>query len=115
MAAFQLPMFAKVTQCRKEICSTCLSKEFMPFDPFLKSKPPLPTRSLSPESGSSALWLHHAHPFVEAAEKGRKNLSYAEKQRVWSRICVCKVSYNAVIVLSVVLCDCCKPMNICRD
>ena len=26
-----------------------------------------------------------------------------------------KMCYNAVIVLSVVLCDCCKPMNNCRD
>ena len=26
-----------------------------------------------------------------------------------------KICYNAVIVLSVVLCDCCKPMNSCRD
>ena len=46
LPAFQRPMFAKVTHCRQEICSTCLSKESMPFDPFVKSKPPLPTRSL---------------------------------------------------------------------
>ena len=26
-----------------------------------------------------------------------------------------KICYNAVIVLSVVLCDCCKPMTSCRD
>ena len=32
-----------VTRCRKEICCTCLFKESMPF---VKSKPPLPTRSL---------------------------------------------------------------------
>ena len=32
-----------VTHCPKEICWTCLFKESMPF---LKSKPPLPTRSL---------------------------------------------------------------------
>ena len=25
------------------------------------------------------------------------------------------ISYNAVIVLSVVLCDCCKPTSNCRD
>ena len=40
------PMFPcskNATQCRKEICSTCLSKESMPF---VKSKPPLPSRSL---------------------------------------------------------------------
>ena len=84
--AFQLPMFAKVTHCGKEICSTCLSKESMPFDPFVKSKPPLPTRGLSSRERHT-LWLDHAHPFVAASEKGRKSLSYAEKQRVWSRSC----------------------------
>ena len=33
-----------VMHCRKEMCWTCLFKESIPF---LKSKPPLPTRSLS--------------------------------------------------------------------
>ena len=56
---------------------------------FVKSKSPLPTRSLrllraAGHSAGSALWLHHAHPAVAAAEK---NLSHAEKQRVWSRSC----------------------------
>ena len=73
-----------VTHCRKEISSTCLSKESMPFFPFFKAKPPLPTRSLSSRERHT-LWLHHAHPFVAAAEKDRRSLSYAEKQRVWSR------------------------------
>ena len=62
-------------------CSTYL--------PFVKSKSPLPTRNLrclraAAHSTSSALWLRHAHPSVAAAEK---NLSHAEKQRVWSRSC----------------------------
>ena len=103
LPAFQLPMFAKVTHCRKEICSTCLSKESMPFEPFVKSKPPLPTRSLSSRERHT-LWLHHAHPFVAAAEKGRKNLFYAEKQRVWSRSYGLQDLLHAVIVRSVVLC-----------
>ena len=56
-----------VTHCRKEICSTCLFHESMPFG---KSKPPLPTRSLrslraAARSTSSALCLHHSHPFVQ--------------------------------------------------
>ena len=90
---FSCPCSQKGTHCRKEICSTCLSKESMPFDPFVKSKPPLPTRSLSSRERQCvrqlciSLWLHHAHPFVAAAEKGRKSMSYAEKQRVWSRSC----------------------------
>ena len=45
----------------------------------------------------------------------RKNLSYAEEQRVWWRSCGPKICYNTVIVLSVVLWNCCKPVNNCRD
>ena len=30
-------------------------------------------------------------------------------------VAVSKICYNAVIVLSVVLCDCCRPINSCRD
>ena len=58
LPAFQLPMFAKC-DALKEIGST--SKESMPF---VKSKPPLPTRSLRSLSAAarstSSLWLHHA-------------------------------------------------------
>ena len=56
--------------------------------PFVKSKPPLPTRSLrflraAAGSTSSALCLHHAQPFFTSEQ----NLSLAEKQRVSSRSC----------------------------
>ena len=83
---FSCPCSQSVMHCRKEIFHTCLSKESMPF---VKSKSPLPTRSLrllraAVHSGSPALWLHHSHPCVAAAEK---NLSHAKKQRVWSRSC----------------------------
>ena len=85
--AFQLPMFGKCDSLPKRDLFDCLSnKESMPS---VKSKPPLPTRSLrslraAAHSTSSALCLHHAHPFVAAAEK---HLSHGEKQRVWSRSC----------------------------
>ena len=83
---FRCPCSLNVMHCRKQICLTCLSKESMPF---VKSKPPLPTRSLRSLraavcSTNSALCLYHAHPFVAAAEKSE---SHAEKQRVWSRSC----------------------------
>ena len=87
MPAFQLPMFGKCDSLPKRDLFDCLSnKESMPS---VKSKPPLPTRSLrslraAAHSNSSGLCLHHAHPFVAAAEK---HLSHAEKQRVWSRSC----------------------------
>ena len=75
-----------VTHCQKEICSTCLFKESISAIPFGNSKHPLPARSrflrAAAQSTSSALCWHHAHPFFAAAGK---NLSHAEKQRVWSR------------------------------
>ena len=54
-----------VTHCRKEICSTCLSKKSMPFDPFVKSKPPLPCqkRLEFPRAAVRSPALH----FVEVA------------------------------------------------
>ena len=61
--------------------------------PFWNSKHPLPTRSrflrATVGSTSSALCLHHAHPFVSATEKIRKMpvSCHEEKQRVWSRSC----------------------------
>ena len=57
-------------------------------------------------------WLHHAHAFVAAAEK----TCHMQRSRGSGReVVVSKICYNTVIVLSVVLCDCCKPTNNCRD
>ena len=116
-----------VMHCRKEICWTCLSKESMPV---VKCQPPLPTRSLrslraAVRSTSSAICLHHAHPFVAAKEKstclmqGSKAFAQAV---VVSKICYVRYSdcvedleYRRLIVLSIVLCDCCKRMNCFRD
>ena len=102
---FSCPCSQNVTLCRKEICSTCLSKEFMPF---LKSQPPLLTRSLrslraAAHSTSSGLWLQKI-PSLRCI--CRKNLSYAEKQMVWSRSCGLQ---------DLLQWDCCKPTNTCRD
>ena len=87
LPAFQLPMFAKCDALPKG-CSTCLFKTSIPAVSFWNSKHPLPTRSrflrATVRSTSSALWLHHAHPFVAVTEK---NLSHAKKQRVWSGSC----------------------------
>ena len=117
-----------VTHCRKEICSTCLFKTSIPAVPFWNCNHPLPTRSrflrATVRSTSSALWLHHAHPFVAAIEK---NLVMQRSRRsghgvVVSKICYVQYSdcvqdldYRILIVLSVVTCDCCKPMSNCRD
>ena len=117
LPAFQLPMFAKC-DALKEICSTCLSKE---STPFVRSKPPLPTRSLrflraTVSSTSSAWWLHHAHPFVAASEKSTCLMQ--RSKALCHAVAVSKIFYNtviSVIVLSVVLWDCCKLTNTCRD
>ena len=115
---FSCPCSKNVTPRPKEICWTCLSEESIPAIPFWNSKHPLPTRSLrslraAAHSTSSAFCLHHAHPFVAATEK---NLSHAERQSFRSRSCgLQELDYRILIALSVVLCDCCKPMNNCRD
>ena len=59
-----------VTHCRKEICSTCLFRESMPF---VKSKLPLLPEAWGSWEPQYVLhlcikWWHHAHPFVAAAE-----------------------------------------------
>ena len=86
LPAFQLLCLKNVTHSRKEIYATCLCKECIPAIPFWNSKHPLAARSRFLRAAvRSAIWLHHAHPFVAAAEK---NMSHAEKQRVWWRSCV---------------------------
>ena len=129
---FSCPCSRNVMHCRKKICLTCLSKESMPF---VKSKPPLPTRSLRSLraavcSNSSALCLYHAHPFVAAAEKRPVSCREAKGlvTELWSPRFV-MYTYNTVIVSKVWvtgywLCSQLwhvtaanqwNPMNNCRD
>ena len=64
-----------VMHCRKEMCFTCLSKESIPAIHLWNSKHPTCQKLEVPESRSTfrhlciKSWLHHAHPFVAAAEK----------------------------------------------
>ena len=99
-------------------CDDMLFSESIPAIPFWNSKPPLPTRSLrflraAVPSSNSALWLHHAHPFVAAAEK----TCLMQRRGFGHGVVVWKICYNILIliVLSVVLCDCFKPTNNCWD
>ena len=111
-----------MTQCRK-------FKESM-F--LLKSKPPLTTRSLrslraAAHFNRSALCLYYAckrfHPFVAATGKTRlmqrsrkcgDGVLISKMCYVQYSDCVQDLDYKILIVLSVVTCDCCKPMNNCR-
>ena len=64
-------------------------------------------------STNSAICLHHAHPFVAASEK---STCLMQRSKAFGHaIVVSKMFWNIVIVLSVVLWDCCKPTNTCRD
>ena len=104
-----------VMHCRKEMCWTCLFRESMPF--FYLSLHSLPEAWASWEPRTFRhlcikSWWHHAHPFVAAAEK----TCHMQRSRGSGRgVVVSKICYNTVIVLSVVLWDCCKPTNNCRD
>ena len=101
-----------VTHCRKEIWATYLFKASIPATPFGNSNHKLPPRSrFLRATVHSALWLHDVHPFVEA----QKICLMQRSRGSCHGFVVSKICYNAVIVLSVVLCDCCKPMNSCRD
>ena len=118
-----------MTHCQKEICSTCLFKISIPAVPFWNSKHPVSTRSrflrATVRSTSSALCLHHAHPFVVSAEKRTRFMQRSKafgQAVVVSKICYVQYSdcvqdldYRTLMVLSVVTRDCCKPMNSCRD
>ena len=70
---FSCPCSQNVTHRRKEICSTCLFKTYIPAVHFWNSKHLLPTRSrflrATVRSTSSAFCLHYAHPFVAASEE----------------------------------------------
>ena len=101
---------------------------------LLKSQPPLTTRSLrslrsAAHFNSSALCLYYAcckrsHPFVAAA--GKPCFMQRSKRCghgvVVSRMCYVQYSdcvqdldFKILIVLSVVQCDCRRPMNNSRD
>ena len=128
-----MPMFAKCDAVPHEICGTCLFSgihsrhsfwEFQSSTPCRKKVPecgrnsnhPLPCRKKVPECGSTlqhlCIVLASCHPFVAAAGK---NLSHAEKQRVWSR------SYGLQDLLQCSDCalSCAmrllQPTNTCRD
>ena len=120
---FSYPCSQNVRNCRKEICSTCLSKESMPF---VQSKPPVPSRSLrslrAAARSTSSVSLHHgckrSHLFVSASEKNMQRSKAFGHAVVVSKICYVQYSdcvrglvYRILIVLSLVTCDSCKPMN----
>ena len=87
-----------VTRSRKEIYATYLSKESIPASTFGNCKHPVPTRSFrflraAARSTSSALCLHHGHPFVAASEQ---STCLMQRSKVTTKICYIQL-YNTVI------------------
>ena len=103
-----------VTHGRKEICRhVCLRNPCLYWGLSLHSLP----EAWGPRERQHTLpALHYAckrsHPFVAAAGK---TCLMRRSRGFGNGVVVTKICYNAVIVLSVVLCDCCKPMNTCPD
>ena len=99
---FSCPCSKNVPHCRKEICSTCLSKESIPAIPFWNSEHPLLTRSLrfprAPvQYAPSALHYGCIMP-IPSLHLQKKDVCH-EKQRVWSRSCGVQDCYNGMRLL----------------
>ena len=120
-ASLQLPMFSKCDALPKGdlfdmIRRVCFRSPFLPFFgemPSIHSRPEARSLRGTVCSTNSAICLHHAHPFVAASEK---STCLMQRSKAFGHaIVVSKMFWNIVIVLSVVLWDCCKPTNTCRD
>ena len=106
-----------VTHCRKEICCTCLFKESTPSIPCGNSKhPSLPEAwgSWEPQHAPPALRYGCIMP-IPSLQLQKKPVICREAEGFGHGVVVSRICYNTVIVLSVVLCDCCKPTNNCLD
>ena len=79
----------------------CLRNPFLPFLLIIPRIQPLP------EATASCASLHCRSKTKPSPMHRNKGFGH------W--VVVSKICYNAVIVLSVVLCDCCKLVNNCRD
>ena len=100
LPAFQLPMCRKCDALPKKKYATRLFQESIPAIVFWNSKHSLPTRSLrllraAVRTTRSALWFHHPHPFVAAAEK--RPVSCREPKRLDTQLwllqyCDCALS-----------------------
>ena len=130
---FSCPCSQNVTQCQTRFGRHVRLRLRHPFPPFLfgmYSYNLIFFHKLEvPESSTLrqlCTMVASCPSFVAAAEKDRKSLMRRSRGFghgvVVSKICYVQYSdcvqdldYRMLIVLSVVLCDCCKPMNNCRD
>ena len=111
-----------VTHCRKDICGTCSFSGIHSRHSFwefpasnLYEKLEFPRAAV--RSATSALHYGCIMPIASLQlQKTVEKSCLMQRSRGFGHgVMASKICYNAVIVLSVVLCDCCKPMNSCRD
>ena len=89
-----------------------------PFLPFLLGIPcihSLPEAWGSWEPQYTPPAMHYCIMPIALLRLQKKTCLMQRSRGFGHRVVVSKVCYNKVIVLSVVLCDCCKSMNNCRD
>ena len=91
----------------------CLRNPFLPLLLGIPSIHSLPKASGSWERQHA---LHYGCIVLVPSLQLQEKICFMQRIRGFGHgVVVCKIFYNAVIVLSVVLCDCYKPMNNCRD
>ena len=114
------PMLAKWrrTAERRFVGHVCLRNPFLPFLLGIPSIHCL-AEATSWQRQHAPLALHYGCIMpISSLQLQEKDPFHAEKQSVWSRSrgqWSPRFVPNAVTVLSFVLCDCCKPINNCRD
>ena len=120
--SFSCPCSLNVMHCRTETCSTW-------FDMFVsgvhschffgKCQASAPDKKLEVPERDSMLHqfciMPASCPSLRCSWKKKNNSRMQKSKGFGHGVVVSKICYNAVIVLSVVLWDCCKPMNHCRD
>ena len=117
LPAFQPSMFSKCDALPKGerfVWHVCLRNPFPPFLFWFRSLQSLPQAGFwEPQYVPPGLHYGCIMP-IPSLQLQKKNLSHAGKQSSLG-VVVSKICYNALIVLSIVLGDCCKRMNDCRD
>ena len=112
---FSCPCSQNVTHCRKDARHVCLRH---PFRPFLFG---IPSIHSLPEAGSwerpyAPQVLHYGCIMPIPSLQLQKKTCLMQRSRGFGQgVVVTKICYNAVFVLSVVVWDCYKPTNTCRD
>ena len=111
---FSCPWSENVTYCRKKICSTCLLRNpCLLWNLSLRSLP----EAWGPwEQQYTPPVLHYGWIMpIPSLQLQKQTCLMQRSRRFGHAVVVSKICCNTVTVLSVVVWDCCKPTNNCRD